>query len=49
LERLFDGNDVELKEKVSTDDMYITECNVGTEKDPKYIKLSSNLLEKKRA
>jgi hypothetical protein len=46
LERLFDGNDVALKGKVSTDDADITECNVGTEKDPKYVKLSSSLSEK---
>jgi hypothetical protein len=49
LEILFDGNDVELKGKVSTDDADITECNVGTKKDPKYVKLSSSLSEKKRA
>ena len=46
LERLFDGNDVELKGKVSTDDADINECNVGTERDPKYVKLSSSLSEK---
>jgi ribonuclease HI len=43
LERLFDGNDVAMKGKVSTDDADITECNLGTEKNPKYVKLSSNL------
>jgi hypothetical protein len=48
LERLFDGNDVALKGKVSIDDEDITECNVGTEKDPKYVKLSSSLLEEQR-
>jgi ribonuclease HI len=48
LERLFDGNDVALKGKVSTDDADITECNVGTEKDPKYVKLSSSLSEEQR-
>jgi hypothetical protein len=48
LEILFDGNDVALKGKVSTDDVDITECNVGTEKDPKYVKLSSSLSEKQR-
>jgi ribonuclease HI len=30
LERLFDGNDVAVKGKVSTDDVDITECNLGT-------------------
>ena len=43
LERLFDGNDVALKGKVSTNDVDIAECNVSTEKDPKYVKLSSSL------
>jgi hypothetical protein len=48
LERLFDGNDVALKGKVSTNDVDITEYNVGTEKDPKYVKLSSSLSEEQR-
>jgi hypothetical protein len=48
LEILFDGNDVALKGKVSTDDVDITKFNVDTEKDQKYVKLSSSLLEKKR-
>jgi hypothetical protein len=48
LERLFDGNDVAFKGKVSTDDADIIKCNVGIEKDPKYVKLSSNLSEKQR-
>jgi ribonuclease HI len=48
LEILFDGNDVALKGKVSTDDADITECNVGTKRDPQYIKLSSSLSEKQR-
>jgi ribonuclease HI len=39
LERVFDENDVAVKGKVSTDDVDITECNLGTEKDPKYVKL----------
>jgi hypothetical protein len=49
LERLFDGNDVAVKGKVSTDDADITECNVGIEKDPKYVKLSSSLSREQRA
>jgi hypothetical protein len=49
LETLFDGNGVELKGKISIDDADITECNVGTERDPKYIKLSSSPSKKKRA
>jgi hypothetical protein len=48
LERLFVGNDVALKGKVSTDDADITECNVGAENDPKYVKLSSGLSENQR-
>jgi len=48
LERLFDWNDVALKGKVSTDDADIIECNVGTQKDPKYIKLSRSLSEEQR-
>jgi hypothetical protein len=49
LERLFDGNDVVVKGKVSIDDADITKCNLGTEKDPKYVKLSSSLSRDKRA
>jgi hypothetical protein len=48
LERLFDENDVAVKGKVSTDDADITECNLGTEKDPKYVKLSSSLSREQR-
>jgi hypothetical protein len=48
LERLFDENDVAVKGKVSIDDADINECNLGTEKNPKYVKLSSSLLEEKR-
>jgi hypothetical protein len=32
---------VAVKGKVSTDDVDINEYNLGTEKDPKYVKLSS--------
>jgi hypothetical protein len=38
LEKIFDENDVAVKGKVSTDDTDITECNLGIEKDPKYVK-----------
>jgi ribonuclease HI len=48
LERVFDENDVAVKGKVSTDDADITECNLGIEKDPKYVKLSSNLSREQR-
>jgi hypothetical protein len=43
LERLFDRNDVVVKVKGSTDDVDVTECNIGTEKNPKFVKLSSSL------
>jgi ribonuclease HI len=49
LERLFDRNDVAVKVKGSTDDVDVPECNVGTKKDPKYVKLSSILSKKQRA
>jgi hypothetical protein len=48
LERLFDGNDVVVKFKGSTDDADITECNIGTKKDPKFVKLSSRLSREQR-
>jgi hypothetical protein len=48
LERLFDGNDVEVKGKVSIDDANIIECNLGIEENLKYVKLSSSLSEEKR-
>jgi hypothetical protein len=43
LEILFDRNDLAVKGKMSTDDAIVTKCNVGTEKDPKYVKLSRSL------
>jgi hypothetical protein len=49
LERLFDMNDVAVKVKGLTNDADVTECNVGTEKDPKYVKLSSILSRERRA
>jgi hypothetical protein len=49
LEKLSDENDVAVKGKVSTHDVDITECNLGTEKDPKYVKLSSTLSREQRA
>jgi hypothetical protein len=48
LEILFDGNDVAVKVKGSTDDADIAEYNIGTEKDPKFVKLSSNLSREQR-
>jgi hypothetical protein len=49
LERLFDMNDVAVKAKGSTDDVDVTECNIGTKKDPKFVKLSSSLSREQRA
>jgi hypothetical protein len=43
LEILFDRNDVAVKVKGSTENVEVTECNLGTEEDPKYVKLSRNL------
>jgi hypothetical protein len=48
LEIFFDGNDVEIKFKDSTNDVDISECNIGTKKDPKFVKLSSNLSREQR-
>ena len=48
LERLFNGNDVAVKGKVSNGDANITECNIGTEEDPKFVKLSRILPMEKR-
>jgi hypothetical protein len=48
LEILFDGNDVEVKGEVSIDDVDINEYNLGTEKNLKYVKLSSSLSEEQR-
>jgi hypothetical protein len=45
LKRLFDGNDVAVKGKVSIDDADIIECNLVTEENLKYFKLSNNLSE----
>ena len=48
LERLFDGSDVAVKGKVSTDDVDTTECNLGTENNLKYVKLSNSLSKEQR-
>jgi hypothetical protein len=43
LERLFDGNDVVVKSKVSNEDVDTAECNIGTQEEPRFVKLSSSL------
>jgi hypothetical protein len=48
LEILFDGNDVAVKVKVSNEDNDVAECNIGTEKNPKFVKMSSRLSREKR-
>jgi hypothetical protein len=48
LERLIDKIDVAVKGKISNGDVGAVECNIGTEKEPKFVKLSSSLTRKKR-
>jgi ribonuclease HI len=48
LERLFDGNDVAIKGRVSGDDVDTTECNIGTPEEPKFVKLSRSLTKEQR-
>jgi ribonuclease HI len=48
LERLFDRNDVVVKVKGSSEEADVTKCNLGTEENPKYVKLSSNLSKEQR-
>jgi hypothetical protein len=43
LERLFDGNVVAVKGRVSNGDDDTVECNIGTQEEPKFVKLSSSL------
>jgi hypothetical protein len=49
LERLFDINYVVVKVKGSTKNVDVTECNLGTKENPKYVKLVSSLSKEKRA
>jgi hypothetical protein len=48
LEILFDKNDVVVKVTDSTENANVTECNLGTKEDPKYVKLSSSLSKEQR-
>jgi hypothetical protein len=43
LEKLFDNKDVARNPKVTANNEYIEDCNIGTQKDPKIIKLSKTL------
>jgi hypothetical protein len=48
LERLFDGNDVAVKGRITGDDADTAECNIGTPEEPKLVKLSKSLTEEQR-
>jgi hypothetical protein len=43
LERIFDKNDVALKDKILDDDGDTTQCNIGTKNEPKFVKLSRSM------
>jgi ribonuclease HI len=43
LERFFYGNDVPVKGKVSNEDVDTTECNIGSQEEPRFVKLSNSL------
>jgi hypothetical protein len=49
LERLFDRNDVSLKGETSEDDTSAIQCNIGTESEPKFVKLSRSLTKEQRS
>jgi ribonuclease HI len=49
LERIFDSNDVAVKAKRPDEDVDVSECNIGTEEDPKFVKLSNSLSKEQRA
>jgi hypothetical protein len=49
LKRLFDGNDVAVKGRLSDEDADTAECNIGTPEEPKFVKLSRSLTEEQRA
>ena len=43
LEKLFDENDVAKNPRITTNDEDVEDCNIGTQKNPKIIKLSKTL------
>jgi hypothetical protein len=49
LEIFFNGNDVAVKLKGPIENVDVDECNIGTEQDKTFVKLSSNLSREKRA
>jgi hypothetical protein len=48
LDILFDGNDVPVKGKVSNEDVDTIECNIGSQEEPRFIKLSGSLTSEQR-
>jgi hypothetical protein len=48
LERMFDRNDVVVKVEGSTKESGVNECNLKTEEDPKWVKLSGTLSKEQR-
>ena len=48
LEDIFDSNDVARSPKVAPRDDEVEECNIGTEEDPKVIKISKNLTQESK-
>jgi hypothetical protein len=49
LERLFDGNDVAVKGRVSSDDADMAKCNIGTPEEPRFVNFSRSLTKEQRA
>ena len=49
MEMIFDRNDVSLKGEIPEDDIDTIQCNIGTESEPKFVKLSRSLIEKQRS
>ena len=43
MEEIFYSNDVERNPKVAPSDVEVEECNIGTEKEPKVIRISRNM------
>jgi hypothetical protein len=48
LERLFDHNNVPVKIHDPNEDSYMIDCNLGTEQEPKYARLSKSIIEKQK-
>jgi hypothetical protein len=48
LDIFFDKNYVVVKVEGSTEEADVTECNLGTKEDPKWVKLSNNLSKEQR-